>query len=362
MSIEPDPFRIIANLTHELKTPLHSILSVANILASEVDGALTDEQKKQVSIIQRNGDHLLELITDLLSYASVTSKSRKIRLEKIEPERLLRTMVQEISPIATKKGITIETDLQQAVPHFYTDLTLFNKTFSNLFSNAIKFTESGGQIYVSATEGTGSSLQINVSDTGIGMDSSSKERLFSAFYQADSSPTRTYGGVGLGLSLVHHAVQSLGGSIEVQSEPGQGSSFTVHLPDISDRVPSYKILICDSDESIRSSLQVLLEGEGYTVEVYDKKSEVDETESISADLILYALETSADKSTPTGEESIKSLRQSLTRSETPVLALISSSNPRERSQAFQQGIDDLLSKPFDSKELLLKIRLLIEKD
>jgi CheY-like chemotaxis protein len=359
LSADPDPFRIIANLTHELKTPLHSILSVASIMAAETDGPLTEEQKKQVSIIQRNGDHLLEMITDLLSYASVSSRTRKIKIEASDPSELVTRLLQEITPLAHKKQIDIEMDTSGCPGEFYTDTSLLSKIANNLIGNAIKFTPEGGKIFVSLSEGSGNSLIFSVVDSGIGMDAVSREKLFSAFYQADSSSTRQYGGVGLGLALVKYAVEELEGKIEVQSEAGQGSSFTITLPDLSGRAQVYGIVVCEQDETIRSALVMLLEKEGYRVAVSSREELSRVVAEMPADLLLFEL-SSADALEHSAVRVIK--EEVLSGAAIPIIGMLTSSRPQDRSKAIQAGLDDIISKPFDTSELLNRIRLILDKE
>ncbi len=357
MSKEPDPFRIIANLTHELKTPLHSILSVANILAAETDGSLTEEQKKQVAIIQRNGDHLLELITDLLSYASATSKTRIVKVEKIQPAKIVSALVQEITPLSAKRQILIETDFCSSPEFFYSDQMLFSKIVNNLIGNAIKFTNEGGKIFVTLSEGINNSLVVSITDSGIGMDAMSKEKLFSAFYQADSSSTRQYGGVGLGLSLVKHAVEELEGSIEVQSEIGQGSSFTIILPDISERTSKYEVLLCTDDETIHHAVKALLESNGYLLTLCTRKELLSCIKDKTPSILLLDLPDFDDSQL----KEVRSLKEVLSDSPIPIIGMTASSKPRMRSLAIQGGLDDLISKPFDTNDLLSRIKLLVER-
>lgn len=353
MSKELDPFRILANLTHELKTPLHSILSVAGILSSETDGTLNEEQKKQVSIIQRNGEHLLDLITELLSFASTSSNSRELKIRKIFPEKILAEIIQEIEPLAKKKSINISFDSNSCPEFIYSDSYLFNKIVNNLIGNAIKFTNHSGTISISASAKRDNSFIFHIADDGIGMDSVTKENLFSAFYQADSSSTRQYGGVGLGLSLVKNAINLLQGKIEVQSEPKSGSSFLVELPDLSDKLLAHNILLCSDDDTMKESLKLFFDIAEYILNVCNRSELSSYIKDNSPSLILLDIPDISN---------IDNLKGSILKTNIPLIGICPLYTPKLRTSAIQAGFHELLPKPFKLDELLAKISLLVLRE
>ncbi|HMO16882.1 MAG TPA: ATP-binding protein [Oligoflexia bacterium] len=353
-----DAFRLVANLTHELKTPLHSILSVAGLLAAEVDGPISSEQKKQVEIIQRNGTHLLELINSLLNYSSGSAESRAPDLERVCPSHILKSIIDELSPLALNQGISLSLNSQRVPEYIYTDLSLFRRIIVNLLGNALKFTRTGGEVIVNLEGQTiGGGLFIEVIDTGIGMSSSTKESLFRAFYQEDGSNTREFGGVGLGLSLVKSAVEKLSGEISVESELGQGSIFRVRLPDQSAFVKIPEIHVVDEDSIARAGVTMLLREEGYNVWSgnFDQLSE--RLLSGVPDLLII------DVGPPSfhGLLVLKNIITLLPDAKIPVIGMSASVDPKSRLKAFDEGVSDLIAKPFESKELIVRVKTQLER-
>jgi CheY-like chemotaxis protein len=351
-----DPFRIIANLTHELKTPLHSILTVASLLKSEVDGVLNEEQQKQVGIILRNGEQLLELITDLLSHASGSTQTRRLNIRKINPLEVIRKLIQDVVPLAEQKKITIISEIEQCPKEFYSDEGLFYRIASNILGNAIKFSKSDGEVIISVEKSLSRGIIIRIVDSGIGMNQTTKEKLFTAFYQEDASSTRQYGGVGLGLALVKSSIEQLGGSISVQSEPGEGSIFTIELPDISDRAVHHRILVADNDDGIQNALSMLLKKEGYEVEICSIPEMPERCLNSFPSLLLLDIGIVREAEI----EVLRNAKKLLSEAGIPVIGMTTSSHPRERSRAFSEGVSDVLSKPFETEELLARVKLLLE--
>jgi CheY-like chemotaxis protein len=351
-----DPFRIIANLTHELKTPLHSILTVASLLKTEVDGGLNEEQQKQVGIILRNGEQLLELITDLLSHASSSTKTRRLNIKKINPFEGIKKLVQDVVPLAEQKKVTISSELEYCPKEFFSDEGLFYRIVSNILDNAIKFSKPEGEVYLSIEKSLSQGMIIRIVDSGIGMNQTTKEKLFTAFYQEDASSTRQYGGVGLGLALVKSSIEQLGGSILVQSELGKGTIFTIELPDISDRAVHHRILIADNDDGIRNALKMLLKKEGYEVEICSIREMSEKCLNSFPSLLLLDIGIVGEAEMVV----LQSAKKLLSEAGIPIIGMTTSSHPRERSRAFSEGVSDVLSKPFETEELIARVKLLLE--
>lgn len=361
--VSPDVLRVVANITHELKTPLHSILSVTSLLKSEVDGSLSPEQKKQIEIISRNGEHLLSLITDLLSFSSSSATSRVVRIEKISLAPFLQKIVQELEPLATRKNVRIILETSKTPEYIHSDQSLLFKIVSNLLGNAIKFSKDGDDISIIA-EATRdihtrevNGLQIQVIDSGIGMDLNTKERLFSAFFQHDASNTRKYGGVGLGLSLVKAAVDKLEGNISVQSEVSQGSIFTVEIPDLKDKLIQPEILFADDDESIRESMRIILEEQSYKVRLCTISNLMNYFVEKNPDILIL------DIGPPeyNGLKVLSEIRFNFKEMNVPVIGMSVSDSPKARSKAFSEGVSDLIAKPFELNEFLARINVQWER-
>ena len=350
-----DPLRIVANLTHELKTPLHAILSTASLLKSGVDGILNSEQQKQVEIILRNGENLLEMITSLLSYSSTLTESRPLTVTKINPSDFIRSLYQQIQPLAVKKKIDFNFQNSSICKAIYTDKDLLNRLISNILSNAIKFTPENGRVEIALMDTKNKGVRIQIADTGKGMSIESKMQVFNAFYQEDSSSTREYGGVGLGLSLVKHAADQIQAMVKVDSELDQGSIFTVDVPSLENQFIPKKILLLETDESLKTSLGLILEREGYLYEFINSSEMEDYLSKSSVDLIII------DSAFFSGESVLKigEIRGIESFGDGPILVLTNSRDFKYRSMLIESGISEVISKPLDVSELLTKIKALI---
>lgn len=348
-----DYLRHLANITHELKTPLHSILSVATLLSSQVDGPLNEEQKKQVSIISRNGENLLDLINSLLEYSASSTDSNKLSVAPVDLKRSIEHLYEEIQPVAEKKDINIKLNISECPQKFYTDISLLRKILINLVSNSIKFSSANSVIEINVwMDGF---LNLQVVDSGIGMTPEVKDQVFKAFFQADSSSTRLYGGVGLGLSLVKAACDKLNGTLNLQSEDGKGSIFSVKIPDLYDLYPKIKVLLIEEDESVKDAISYCLKDVGYQL-ILAKPSEVINA-IIQEQPTLIVLDVgSSDRK---GAELVRNIRSTLAGTKIPILGMSANDEPKERAEAFSLGITDLLLKPFDLSEFLVRINYLI---
>lgn len=221
----------LANMSHELRTPLNSSLILAKLLADNPDDNLTDEQVKFAKTIQSSGNDLLNLINDILDLSKIEAGHVEMRPEMVRVDRLAHNLHQVFQPLATDKkldfGIAIAQDCPTA---FETDPQRLEQVLKNVLSNAIKFTESG-RVTLSIGPNENGIVAFSVTDTGIGIAKDQQRSVFEAFHQADGTISRKYGGTGLGLSISRELVRLLGGTISLTSEAGQGSTFTVAVPE-----------------------------------------------------------------------------------------------------------------------------------
>ncbi|MCC7535067.1 MAG: PocR ligand-binding domain-containing protein [Deltaproteobacteria bacterium] len=237
----------LATISHELRTPLTSIIGYSDMLAEQIAGPLNEEQTEFVTTIRDKGDQLLSLITGLLDLSRLESGRMSVQLAPFPFEDLISDVAATATPIARKKGV--ELVVQTPGPGtIVADRERLRQVLTNLVDNALKFTPEGGKVSVRARMAmaldgpdgeVGSALlgeprreaEVIVSDSGIGIPASEHQRIFDAFYQVDGSSTRAYGGTGLGLSIVKRLVDAHGGSIDVESAPGAGTTFTIRIPD-----------------------------------------------------------------------------------------------------------------------------------
>ena len=219
----------LANMSHEIRTPMTAILGYADLIADENIGCTTREH---VAVIKRNGKHLLGLINDILDLSKIEAAELQIKPTRCSPVQVVAEVTSLMHHQAAAKHVKLETELAQPLPEtVLTDPLRLRQVLVNLVGNAIKFTDQGEvRIAVRLTSDRGSPrLRFDVTDTGIGMSEAQIGKLFKPFSQVDNSSTRKYGGTGLGLCISKHLVEALGGTIEVRSEPGKGSTFSVTI-------------------------------------------------------------------------------------------------------------------------------------
>jgi len=223
----------LANMSHELRTPLNSILGFADVMLLELDGPLTSEMNNDLQLIQKNGQHLLHLINDVLDMAKIESGRMNLNPEKFRVYDVLDEVNSITSTLASERNIAlfIEGDSDKEV-EIYADNTRFRQVMINLVNNAIKFTDAGGKIAIRAQKKDSSTVLVTVKDTGIGIPAEKLEDVFQEFTQVDTSTTRKVGGTGLGLPISRRLIEMHGGRLWAESTgiPGEGSTFLVELP------------------------------------------------------------------------------------------------------------------------------------
>ncbi|MEH2264292.1 response regulator [Nostoc sp.] len=226
----------LANMSHELRTPLNSLLILARLLSDNSLNNLTDKQVEYSRTIYSAGTDLLELINDILDLAKIESGTMSLNIEQIAFADLEISLEQTFRQIAHKKELSFTIELDDKLPAtFSNDSKRLQQVLKNLLANAFKFTEKGGvklEISMSSDriQVDNPMIAFAVSDTGIGIPDEKQKIIFEAFQQADGTTSRKYGGTGLGLSISRELAQLLGGRIELVSQAGQGSTFTLYLP------------------------------------------------------------------------------------------------------------------------------------
>ena len=215
----------VANVSHELRTPLAAIKSVIETLES---GALEEPEVARDFLARADIelDRLVLLVEELLELSRIESGEQPVVPEDTDVRALLAEAVRRLNPQAERAGISLHLDANDPGA-CYIDASRLERAIINLIQNAIKFTPAGGSVTIAATR-TDSTLEIAVSDTGVGIGADELPRIFERFYKADHS--RASGGSGLGLALVKHAVEAQGGTVHVTSTQGEGSTFTIRLP------------------------------------------------------------------------------------------------------------------------------------
>ena len=272
----------LANMSHELRTPLSAIIGYAEMLVEEVeDGAEREEVVRDIRKVETNARHLLGLINDVLDLSKVESGKMEAFAETFGVEAMMRDVAATVGSLVAKKGNRLVLEVAGELGTMHSDVTRIRQVLLNLLSNAAKFTEHG-VITLSAGRGPDLDgadwLSFAISDTGLGMSEEQLAKLFQRFQQADASTTRNYGGTGLGLSLTRAFSELLGGTVEVRSQPGEGSTFTMRIPaklpsaapELEPEVVSMAdpdrqvVLVIDDDPIQRDLMSRFLERTGYT--------------------------------------------------------------------------------------------------
>jgi PAS domain S-box-containing protein len=370
----------LATLSHELRTPLTAMLGWARMLRSgQLGGA---EQARAVQIIERNAEAQSKLIEDLLDVSRIITGKLRMEVQPVVLAPVVETAVSGLRPAAEAKRLRLDSSLDPAAGPVTGDPARLQQVVTNLLSNAIKFTPEGGRVEV-RLERSGARARIVVSDTGVGIRPEALPHVFERFHQADSSNTRTHGGLGLGLAIVRHLVESQGGSVSAQSMgEGLGAVFTVELPlaaapgaqptrgrpelfsgqarstinegetfGAPGALEGVRVLLVEDERDTRELLKTILEGCGAAV-----------TEATSAVEALAALEHTrpdvlvSDIGMPgeNGYELIKKVRALPAErgGRVPAVALTAYAGAKDRRRALLAGFHTHLAKPVEPDELL----------
>ncbi len=373
----------LANMSHEIRTPMTAILGYAELLRTESDSLSAAEQQEALQAICRNGEHLLTIINDILDFSKI--EAGKMTLENIPVS--LNVLVDDVLAMmkerAATKGITLTAKLPATVPtSVMSDPARLRQILINLVGNAIKFTESGGvhiDVSFEPTSSNRGQLAIAVHDTGIGIAPDRLEQLFEAFVQSDSSTTRRFGGTGLGLSISQRLAELLGGHIDVTSELGTGSTFTLHLPvEVAENTPASsecdatpaakrsvsangadpaplenrRILLAEDGIDNQRLISLLLKRAGADVEVVENGQEAVEaaTKALSGDHPFDVILMDMQMPVLDGYSATRQLRDhgySL-----PILALTANAMEGERDKCLEAGCDDYATKPIQREKFI----------
>ncbi len=219
----------LTNMSHELRTPLNSVIAMSDILLEQYFGELNNEQEDYIRDIRESGQHLLNLINDILDLSKVEAGYSPLEFDTVDMGDLLESSLVVVREKAMKESIELSCNINGDIPGIIADERKIKQVVFNLLSNAVKFTLNGGSVGIDA-EMKNDHLEVCVWDTGIGITGDNLNKIFGEFYQAEESLTKKYQGTGLGLSLVKRFVEQHGGEIRVDSEPDKGSRFCFTLP------------------------------------------------------------------------------------------------------------------------------------
>lgn len=254
----------LANMSHELRTPLNAIIGYGELLQEEAEDMGEEEFVEDLKKIQGAGKHLLGLINDILDISKIEAGKMELYLEHFELSKIIQEIVITIQPLIEKNNNTLEVHYPDDLGFMTADVTKIRQNTFNLLSNASKFTQNGTitmtiDRYLKETQAW---IKFEIKDTGIGMNPQQQAKLFNAFSQADVSTTRKYGGTGLGLTITKKFTEMMGGYILLDSEEGEGTTFTIHLPaevkDIKSEVKQVISEISQGDTLIQQTKKILV--------------------------------------------------------------------------------------------------------
>jgi len=355
----------LANMSHELRTPLNAIIGYSELIEEDCIDLEQDDFIPDLHKIQTAAKHLLALVNDILDLSKIEAGKMELYLETVIISQMITDIKGTVSPLIEKKANQLIVNCPEDLGTMYTDLTKIRQIILNLLSNAAKFTENGKIILEVSRQSKNNDdwLLIEVSDSGIGMTPEQISKLFAQFSQADASTTRKYGGTGLGLSISQYFCQRLNGEIFVRSEYGTGSTFTVELPIISERIKEEPpvndvvqsqtdadhidvVLVIDDDPAVRELLQRFLSKEGFNIKTAAngqdglEQAKLFKPRAIILDVMMPGMD---------GWAVLTALKKDPELSSIPVIMATMVS---EKNIGFALGASDYLIKPVDREELV----------
>ncbi|PZQ63614.1 MAG: hypothetical protein DI570_08425 [Phenylobacterium zucineum] len=346
----------LATMSHEIRTPLNGVLGMAQAMAAE---KLSGRQRDQLGVIRQSGESLLAILNDILDLSKIEAGKLELEIVDFDLSEVARGAYSAFTAIANKKGLSFDLDTRAAAGRYRGDPSRLRQILYNLISNALKFTEHG-EIRVTAIYQAGG-LSITVRDTGAGISPENLSRLFQKFDQLDSSTTRRFGGTGLGLAICRELASLMGGQITVESELGQGSAFTLHIPlerlgDESAPAPAppsaneaggfeLRVLAAEDNAVNQLVLKTLLHQLGVDPHVVeDGKAAVAAWESAEWDVVLMDVQMPVmDGLAATA--AIRAREAATGRPRTPIIALTANAMSHQVQEYLQVGMDGHVAKP-----------------
>nr|WP_209624307.1 HAMP domain-containing protein [Saccharothrix coeruleofusca] len=388
----------MANMSHELRTPLNSLLILAKLLADNLDGNLNPKQVEFARTIHSSGTDLLQLIDDILDLTKVEAGHMQVQTDSVRVADVVAYVESLTRPLAAEKGLAFDVTVDPDVPAtLHTDEHRLQQILRNLLSNAVKFTHEG-EIRLRIRR-SGGAVAFDVQDTGIGIPAEKLSVIFEAFQQADGTTSRKYGGTGLGLSISRELAALLDGRLDVRSEPGYGSTFTLYLPLVAqgqaavpapepDALPELitpvdepvaealvapaelppaplrfhgeKVLIVDDDLRNVFALTSVLELHGLQVIYADNGitgvralEQYDDITLVLMDIMMPELD---------GNATMSAIRAMDGYADLPVIAVTAKAMKGDREKSLASGATDYVTKPVDTDHLLRLIAFYLGVD
>jgi PAS domain S-box-containing protein len=371
----------LANMSHELRTPLNSILGLSEVLLEQNRGPLTEKQEQALQIITASGKHLLGLINDVLEVSKIEAGKLELHPTLVSIQDVCESSLNFVRELAIKKSITLDLWNNQNVAALYADPQRLKQILINLLNNAVKFTPEKGNVSLEVElNAERDQIQFIISDNGIGIAAEDLKKLFSPFMQVDGSLARQYQGTGLGLTIAYKLTELHGGGVQVESEVGQGSRFTISLPWDSTKTiqpnldtvskstksaeelqptlrTNIKVLLADDHKANIMMLSEYLEGHGYEVIIAkDGFEALAKAEETLPNIIIIDIQMPEMD----GLEAIQRLRTDQRFLTTPIIALTALAMSGDRERCLEAGANEYMSKPVSLKALAKKIQELLD--
>ena len=356
--------QFLANLGHELRTPLSAMLIWSRLLQEQADPAALAEG---LPAIEQSAKAQQKLIDDLLDSARIATGKLSMERRPAELGEVIRDAVATLRPTAEAKGVELNTEIGKTVGVVMADADRLRQVVWNLISNAVKFTPDGGRVDVGVWR-RDATIEIRVTDSGVGIDADLLPQIFGRFRQGDTSPTRQQGGLGLGLSISRQIVELHGGTIQAASPgPGRGSVFTVYLPlprtRATARPPAatqdlagLRVVLVEDDAQLREVVTMLLQRAGATVDSFASADPAKAAIFADPPDVLLSDIGLPEKD---GYALIREIReQEAPAARLPAIAFTAFDRPQDRDRAIECGFDQHLAKPVDPVQLVQAIRAL----
>ena len=363
-----EKIKFFVNTAHNIRTPLSLVLAPLADMAK--DKSLGEKNRNFLEMAQRNGDKLLKMVSELLDFQKVDQTKKAVHLQQVELSAFLHQQVDKFLVPASEKHIRLSLATCQPCS-FSSDISMMDLIFENLLSNAVKYTGNGGSVTVSASvDRAGRQVEIQVSDTGMGIPKSETKHIFQSFYRASNAVNSQEAGSGLGLMLTRQLVQKLGGRLTFDSEEGKGTTFVVALPlvgslaeepvspdaresredDSGNRKDT--LLFVDDNEDLRRYIRMAFAGSYRVVDVESGEAalkyleENGECDIVVSDVMMRGMQ---------GDELCRQIKENRETSWLPVILLTAKAGRDFMIEGLGLGADDYIAKPFDSAILAGKI-------
>ncbi len=361
---------LIANVSHEFRTPLNSILGLSKLLLDRLDGDLTAEQEKQLGFIRKSAETLTEMVDDLLDLSKIEAGKVGFRSVHFHVDDTFAALRGMLRPLRRSDQVTLTFESNPELPELETDEGKVSQVLRNLVSNALKFTVSGAVTVSASMDGEHRARQevvFRVRDTGIGISPADQEKVFEEFVQIDGPLQRTVKGTGLGLSLCRRLADILGGTLTLESEPGRGSTFTLTIPRVHPEVKEMSelaeraqrlepgnapVLVVEDDRQTLFLYERYLRGSGF--QVIPARS-IDDARAALARIEPAAIVLDVMLDGETSWAFLAELKSSPRTRDIPTL-VVTVTDREEKARAL--GADEFYVKPLDQRWLVTKLQSL----